>query len=162
MSSRVLVSVRVTATAERAFEVFTREIETWWRPHGLFPTTPRAPGRLSFEPGPDGRLMETLADGEIYEIGRVLEWSPPSAAGAGRLSFGWRPASVPPALTTEVVVTFEPVGAGETRVTVEHVGWDRVPAENAARHGFPLAATLKHAGDWWTAELAAYKARQGG
>jgi hypothetical protein len=25
-----------------------------------------------------------------------------------------------------------------TRVTVEHFGWDTIPQENAARHGFPL------------------------
>lgn len=154
MTSRVLVAVRVQASAERAFAVFTGEIGAWWRPHGLFAATPRPPGRMSFEAGPNGRLIEIFEDGRVFEIGRMLEWSPPR-----RVRFEWRPASVPPEQATEVVVTFESVGANETRVTVEHIGWDRVPAENAARHAFPLAATLKHAGDWWRANLASFKVK---
>lgn len=154
MSSRVIVAIRVDASPERAFDVFTREIGAWWRPQPLFAATPRSPGRLAFEPGPDGRLTETLADGKVYEIGAVLDWSPPR-----RLAFAWRPAWVPPEQATEVVVSFDPVGAGETRVTVEHIGWDRVPQANAARHGFPLTATLKHAADWWRAELASFKVK---
>lgn len=154
MTSRVIVSIRVECSPERAFEVFTGEIGSWWRPHDLFGLTPRAPGRLAFEPGPEGRLTETLADGQVYEIGRTLDWSPPH-----RLAFAWRPAWVAADQATEVVVSFEPMGAAETRVTVEHVGWDRVPRENAARHGFPLAATLKHAADWWRVELASFKVK---
>ena len=151
MTSRVIVSVRIGVAPDRAFEAFTATIGDWWRPHPLFATTPRAPGRLSFEPGPGGRLVETLEGGRLYEIGRVREWSPPH-----RLAFGWRPASVPPEQATEVVVSFEAVGV-ETRVTVEHRGWDAVAPENAARHGFPLHATLSHAAQWWRGALASFK-----
>lgn len=35
MTSAVLVSLRVAATPQRAFDVFTREIGLWWRPNGL-------------------------------------------------------------------------------------------------------------------------------
>ena len=49
MTSKVYVALRVKATPERAFAVFTGEIGVWWRPQGLFQTTPRAPGVLSFE-----------------------------------------------------------------------------------------------------------------
>jgi uncharacterized protein YndB with AHSA1/START domain len=147
VTSRVLVSLRVAATPERAFAVFTGEIGAWWRPSGLFQTTPRAPGVLAFE---DGRLVERLAGGKVFEIGRVLEWSPPK-----RLRFSWRQASFPPDLLTEVDVRFEPVGA-ETRVTVEHSGFDRVPADSAARHGFPDHALLARLGEWWRALLSAY------
>lgn len=162
MTSRVIVSMRVQAAADRAFAVFVEEIGAWWRPDAMFAVTPRSPGALSFEPGPNGRLVETLPNGHAYEIGRVLDWSPPVGSGAGRLAFAWRPASVVAEQATEVVVSFEPAGQGETRVTVEHIGWDRVPQDNPARHGFPLAFTLARAGDWWTAELAAYKTRLGG
>jgi hypothetical protein len=69
MTSRVLVSVRVVATPERAFEVFTQEIGSWWRPNALFQFTPRSVGLLAFEPGLGGRFTERFSDGETFEIG---------------------------------------------------------------------------------------------
>jgi uncharacterized protein YndB with AHSA1/START domain len=151
MTSKVYVALRVKATPERAFAVFTQEIGAWWRPSGLFQTTPRAPGRLAFEPGEGGRLTETLANGKVFEIGKVLAWEPPE-----RLVFSWRQASFPPDLHTEVEVRFEPVG-GETRVSVEHRGFHQVPADSAARHGFPDHALLARLGEWWQAQLASLR-----
>lgn len=152
MSSRVYVALRVKAAPERAFAVFTGEIGEWWRPNGLFQTTPRAPGRLAFQ---DGRLIETLASGKVFEIGKVLAWEPP-----GRLVFSWRQASFPPDLHTEVEVRFEAVGE-ETRVSVEHRGFHNVPADSAARHGFPDQALLARLGEWWQAQLRAIDGRLG-
>ena len=51
MTSRVLVSLRVATSPERAFAVFTGEIAIWWRPEGLFQFTPSVTGVLAFEPG---------------------------------------------------------------------------------------------------------------
>jgi uncharacterized protein YndB with AHSA1/START domain len=115
----------------------------------LFHLTPRSPGVLSFEPGPTGRLIETLASGQVYEVGRITDWSPPHG-----LSFGWRPATVEPEQATQVHVRFEAVGA-ETRITVEHLGWDAVPREHAARHGFPTDVFLQRLGEWWQSLLSA-------
>jgi uncharacterized protein YndB with AHSA1/START domain len=148
--SRVVVALRVKASPDRAFEAFTREIGAWWKPNALFAFTPRDPGRLAFEPGADGRLIETLANGKVFEIGRVRAWEPPK-----RLVFGWRQASFAPDQNTEVEVRFEPVGE-ETRVTVEHTGWDTVPAAHVARHGFPDAQFLTRHAEWWQALLKAY------
>jgi uncharacterized protein YndB with AHSA1/START domain len=144
MTSKVFVALRVKATPERAFAVFTEEIGDWWRPNMLFQTTPRPPGRLAFT---DGRLTETLANGKVFEIGKVLDWEPPT-----RLLFSWRQASFPPDLLTEVEVRFEAVGE-ETRVSVEHRGFDRVPADSAARHGFPDHALLARLAEWWQVQL---------
>lgn len=152
MTSRVYVALRVKAPPERAFAVFTGEIGDWWRPNGLFQTTPRAPGRLAFE---DGRLIETLATGQVFEIGKVLAWEPPA-----RLVFSWRQASFPPDLHTEVEVRFEAVGE-ETRVSVEHRGFHNVPADSAARHGFPDQALLARLAEWWQAQLRAVDRRLG-
>ena len=105
MGSRVLVALRVAASPERAFDVFTENIGEWWLPNGLFQFTPRGPGRLAFEPGPNGRLVERLPDGEVFEIGRIRVWERPS-----RLVFRWRQASFERDQTTEVHVHFEPVG----------------------------------------------------
>lgn len=150
MTSKVFVALRVKATPERAFEVFVGEIGAWWKPNGMFQTTPRAPGVLAFEPGAGGRLIETLANGKVFEIGRITAWEPPH-----RLEFSWRQANFPPELKTEVEVRFEGVGA-ETRVSIEHRGFDQVPADSAARHGFPDQVLLMRLAEWWQALLASY------
>ena len=152
MSSRVIVALRVAASPHRAFEVFTRDISLWWRPNGLFRFTPKSPGVLSFEPGDGGRLIETLPGGKVFEIGRITAWAPPD-----RLAFGWRQATFAPEQMTHVEVRFEAVGA-ETRVTVEHTGWDSVPAPHAARHGFADADFLHRHATWWRDLLASYNA----
>ena len=151
MTSKVYVALRVKASPERAFDAFVGEIGAWWRPNGLFQTTPRAPGRLAFEPGEGGRLTETLASGKVFEIGRITAWEPPA-----RLVFSYRQANFPPDLHTEVEVGFEAVGE-ETRVSIEHRGFDRVPAESAARHGFPDQLLLMRLADWWRAHLASLR-----
>jgi uncharacterized protein YndB with AHSA1/START domain len=148
VTSKVFVALRVKATPERAFAAFTGEIGAWWKPSRLFQTTPRAPGTLAFDGGAGGRLIETLANGKVFEIGKVLAWEPP-----GRLVFSWRQASFPPDLATEVEVRFEAVG-DETRISVEHRGFDRVPTDSVARHGFMRLA------EHWQAQLASLRDRE--
>ncbi|MDO9429907.1 MAG: SRPBCC family protein [Pseudomonadota bacterium] len=152
MTSKVYVALRVKAPRERAFDAFVQEIGAWWRPSGLFQTTPRAPGVLAFEPGEGGRLTETLASGKVFEIGQITAWEPPS-----RLVFSWRQANFPLDLHTEVEVCFEAVGDGETRVSVEHRGFDQVPLGSAARHGFPDQALLMRLAEWWRTLLTSYR-----
>jgi uncharacterized protein YndB with AHSA1/START domain len=151
MTSKVFVALRVKASPERAFAAFVEEIGAWWRPNSLFQTTPRAPGKLAFEPGEGGRLTETLANGKVFEIGRIRVWEPPQ-----RLVFSWRQANFPLDLHTEVEVRFEAIGE-ETRVSVEHRGFDRVPADSVARHGFPDEALLMRLAEWWQVLLASLK-----
>ncbi len=157
MTSKVYVALRVSATPERAFDAFTGEIGAWWRPSPLFETTPR-PGVLSFEPpggdGEGGRLIETRAGGKVFEIGRITVWEPP-----GRLVFTWRQANFPLDLHTEVEVVFEAVGE-ETRVSIEHRGFDQVPA-GAARHGFPDQVLLMRLADFWRGQIGSIRDRLG-
>ena len=153
MTSRVIVALRVKATPERAFAAFVGEIDLWWRPNGLFQFTPHSPGTLSFEAGEGGRLIETLANGKVFEVGRIRAWEPPH-----RLVFGWRQATFAPDQDTEVEVRFEALG-DQTRVTVEHSGWDSVPQAHAARHRFPATVFLTRHGEWWQTLLEAYSMR---
>jgi uncharacterized protein YndB with AHSA1/START domain len=148
MTSKVYVALRVKAAPERAFQAFVEEIGAWWRPNVLFQTTPR-PGVLSFEPGEGGRLIETREGGKVFEIGQIRVWEPPR-----RLVFSWRQASFPLDLHTEVEVGFEAVG-DETRVSVEHRGFDQVPAQSAARHSFPDQVLLMRLAEFWRAQIAA-------
>lgn len=157
VTSRVVVALRVKASPLRAFEVFTQEVALWWRPSAFFQFTPRSPGRLAFEPPDDegraGRFVETLKNGKVFEIGTISVWAP-----GERLVFGWRQATFAPGQATEVEVRFDAVG-DETRVTVEHRGWDTVPASNVAKHGFPEALFLRRNGEWWSELLEALKER---
>jgi uncharacterized protein YndB with AHSA1/START domain len=152
MTSRVMVALRVPASPERAFEVFTRDIGRWWRRDGLFAFDAGRSGVLSLEPGIGGRLIETYADGQCFEIGRITAWEP-----GRRLTLTWRQASFAPDQATLVEVRFDAVGE-ETRVTVEHSGWDRIPQEHAARHGFPLGPFQQRQAEHWQALLVAFAA----
>jgi activator of HSP90 ATPase len=153
MTSKVYVAIRVPGTPAEVFDVFTQEIALWWQPSGLFQITPQGDGRLTFEPGMHGRLFATVPEGREFEIGRITVWEP-----GKRLVFGWRQSSFLPGMATEVEVTFEAVG-DETRVSVEHRGWDTVPEEHVARHRFPEPAFLQRAAEWWRTSLAALRAR---
>lgn len=151
MTSRVIVSIRVPGSPIQAFEMFTGEIALWWQDSPSFRLTPRSPGALAFEPpdaaGEGGRLVERLPSGKVFEVGKVRTWAP-----GERLVVGWRHATFGPEHATEVEVSFEPVG-GDTRVTIEHRGWDSVPQRHVARHGFPLTRIQQLQGDQWRAGL---------
>lgn len=143
--SAVIVSLRVAVSPEDAFDTFTDDIGLWWQPGALFQITPRGDGTLSFENRE--RLITTLPSGKVFEIGRVTAWERPS-----RLVFTWRQASFTPDQATSVEVTFEAVGE-ETRVSVMHRGWDAIPQDHVARHGFPLQATHMRLMEHWRAQL---------
>jgi hypothetical protein len=70
----------------------------------------------------------------------------------------WRAATFPPGQETTVHVRFEDVGGG-TRVVVEHFGWDGLPQEHAARHGFPLFAFQQRLAEWWRSLLESLSRR---
>lgn len=147
MAASVIVSIRVAAPANAAFRIFVEEIDDWWRENPLFSVTPRGDGSLRFEPGEGGRLVTRLPNGETFEIGAVTEWKP-----GERLAFTWRTATFSPEQSTTVDVRFEPVG-DETRVTVTHRGWDVIPKEHAARHGFPLGVFQQRLAESWRERL---------
>jgi uncharacterized protein YndB with AHSA1/START domain len=147
VTSRALVALRIAAPPSRVFTAFTAEIGQWWRPHGLFELNGRRDGRLAIEGGVGGRVTESYPGGEEFEIGCVRVWDPPD-----RLVFSWRAVSFPPDRESEVHVRFEDVHGG-TRVVVEHLGWDGIPQEHAARHGFPLLPFQLRLAEWWRASL---------
>jgi uncharacterized protein YndB with AHSA1/START domain len=154
MTSAVVVSLRVKATPQQTFDVFTQEIALWWKPNGLFRLTPRGDGKLRFEPGENSRLVADLANGATFEIGRISAWVP-----GQRLAFSWRHATFAPDQATHVEIRFEQVGEDETRVTVEHRGWDSIPQQHVARHGFPLQPFQMRQAEHWRALLAALAAQ---
>ncbi|MFZ5617475.1 MAG: SRPBCC domain-containing protein [Pseudomonadota bacterium] len=153
MTSAAIVSLRVKSSPGRAFEAFTEEIGAWWRPNPLFQLTPHGDGVLRFEPGEGGRLIATLANGREFEVGRIIVWKP-----GERLVMTWRHASFTPDMATEIEARFEAVG-DETRVTIEHRGWDRVPQDHAARHTFPLDVFQMRLAEHWRVLLRSMSER---
>jgi uncharacterized protein YndB with AHSA1/START domain len=141
----VCVTVRVDPAV--AFEVFTNEIDLWWRRGVRFRPGGSHPGVLGIEPGVGGRLFESVEihPGTIrtYEVGRVAAWEPPA-----RFVLEWRNTNFSPGESTEVEVRFEAVDSG-TLVTVQHRGWSALRPGHPARHGLEGAAFSRMMGLWW-------------
>jgi uncharacterized protein YndB with AHSA1/START domain len=149
--SRVLVALRVPADPATAFRAFTEEIGSWWRPSALFPFSVARTGTLGFDGGVGGRLVERYDDGSLVEIGRIRLWEPPN-----RLALSWRQAGFTDDQSTDVDIRFDDVGGTdrpETRVTVEHRGWDGIPPASVARHGMDLLVVQRRLAEWWQANL---------
>ena len=145
-------TVRVAAPPELAFEVFTGEIDLWWKRGPKFRHSGRHAGVLHLEPGVGGRIFETFTVGEseqAIEVGQVSVWEPP-----GRLVFGWRNATFAPHEKTEVEVLFQPAEGG-TLVVVEHRGWSSLPKDHPAKHGAEGLALSGMIGGGWAEQITA-------
>lgn len=150
------VSVRVPVAPERAFAMFTEEIDQWWRRGPKFRHGRTADARIAIEPRLGGRVFETWRDGageHEHEFGRVTAWEPPH-----RLAFGWRNATFAPCEHTEVEVTFTAVSKG-TLVTVRHRGWESLRPDHPARHGLDETGFSRMLGMWWSELLARLRDR---
>jgi hypothetical protein len=148
----------VALEPEVAFEVFTEEIDKWWRRGPRFRWLVEGEGTLRFEGGEGGRLLEDPGDAarEAFVVGRIISWKP-----AERVVFEMRARAFEPDQSTEVEISFEPVERG-TRVRVEHRGWDSIPADHAARHDLDDTAFGAMMGTWWGDLLVALRARAAG
>jgi uncharacterized protein YndB with AHSA1/START domain len=109
-------SLVVKCSPERAFEVFTREIGSWWPLHQYSIGQDRIT-EVVFEEQVGGRIFERHSDGGEGEWGRVLAWDPPS-----RFVMSWYPGS-DASQATELEVHFAAEGDG-ARVELEHRGWE--------------------------------------
>jgi len=148
------VSVTVAVAPAIAFSIFTEEIDLWWRTGPAYRIAGRRPGRLVFETGPNGRLFETYelpAGPRSFEVGRVLEWAPPS-----HLSFEWRGVDFKPDERTVVTVDFEAHGDG-TLVTVVHRGFGALREGHPVRHGLEGAAFSRMIGLWWGGLMQSFR-----
>jgi len=118
-------SILVDASPEHAFDTFANGIGRWWpKSHHISKADLDRP---VIEPRSGGRWYELAVDGSECEVGKVLQWDPPS-----RLLLAWQlrhDFTYDPDLVTEVEVTFAPEGDG-TRVNLEHRHLERL-GENA-------------------------------
>ena len=153
---RVSASVFVDAPPEIAFEVFTEQIDGWWR-HGMkFRQGARSLSVLHLEPRLGGRLFETIAAPEsdashVVCTGTVTEWNPPHA-----LSIEWRGVNFAPHEATTVSVSFEPRRDG-TQVTLVHAGFAALPPDHPVRHGQPVPRFIAGMGLWWSDQMSSLR-----
>lgn len=156
-TDRISATTIVSVDPGVAFEIFTEEIDEWWRRGPRFRWVTDGQGTLRFEGGVGGRLVEVrdAATGEGFEVGRILTWKP-----AECLVFELRARNFEPEQRTEVEVRFTAVDGG-TRVHVEHRGWDSLPAGHPARHGLEGPAFSNMMGVWWGDLMVAIRSYAG-
>lgn len=150
----VTVFTRLSVDPVTAFEVFTNEVDAWWRQGPRFRTGRGPKSVMRFEPGVGGRLLEIYdeASNDAFELGRVRVWEP-----GARLVFDFRARNFAPSQITEVEIRFEP-DAGGTRVTLEHRGWALIPPDHPARHGLTGGAFTSMMGLFWADLLVSARA----
>lgn len=124
-------SAVVAATPEKAFEVFTDGIATWWpldtHSVGAMDKGGATPETVVFETGPGGRVYERSSSGEESHWANVAAWEPPH-----RFVLEWK--VNPDAIAaTEVEVRFTPEGDG-TRVDLEHRGFEALGKDAEDSH----------------------------
>jgi uncharacterized protein YndB with AHSA1/START domain len=118
-------SITVRADLERTFRVFTAEFDSWWPRSHHIGTSPMTKSIIEGKVG--GRCYSEQESGEDCPWGTVLAWDPPRS-----FTFAWQ---ITPewkfepdlAKSSEVEVTFTPLGDKSTRVDLEH--------RNFSRHG---------------------------
>ncbi len=150
IGDRARVSVAVAVPQSQAFELFTAEIDRWWRRGLKFRHSASRSGLLCIEPAVGGRLFESFdREGTLHvlEVGRVKVWDPPH-----RLSFTWRNENFAANESTAVDIEFAPSGSG-TLITVTHSGLSALRADHPARHGLQGAEFSRMIGLWWGEQM---------
>jgi uncharacterized protein YndB with AHSA1/START domain len=119
-------SVIVKATPQRAFEVFTINVDRWWpRSKGIGATPIR---QSIIEPFVGGRWYTIFEDGREAVVGHVRVWQPGRQfVVSWEIDSKWKPDSRV-ALASEVDVRFLPDADGSTRVELEHRDFERMGA----------------------------------
>lgn len=108
MSEPVISKIEVRCAPPHAFEVFTRKVDLWWPVgHRKFEQS-----ALEFDCRPGGRFVERSPDGEVFELGTILDWDPPR-----RFRYSWIRGAI--SAPTEVEVEFQAQGDA-TLVVVTH------------------------------------------
>lgn len=121
MIEPIRLSFEVACPADRAFDVWTLDIDRWWPPDHT--ATGRDDVLVVLEPRPGGRIYERSAAGDEHEWGEVTVWEPPT-----RFGYLWH-LRRDRADATQVEIRFVPIGGERTRVEIEHRGWEALGAE---------------------------------
>jgi uncharacterized protein YndB with AHSA1/START domain len=117
-ATSVSSSIEVGAPIERAFNVFTEDMGSWWPSDHHILQAPLA--RMVFEPRVGGEIIDQGTDGSECRWARVLAYEPPTlVAFSWDITLGWQ-VETEHAKTSEVEVRFTAKGADRTLVEIEH------------------------------------------
>ncbi|HEY2161354.1 MAG TPA: SRPBCC family protein, partial [Solirubrobacteraceae bacterium] len=122
-TTSVIDTIVVDAPVDRAFEVFTKEMGTWWPPeHHILEAELQ---EMVFEPQAGGHIYDRGVDGSECRWSRVLVYEPPTRlVFSWDISMAWKQES-DPERTSEVEVRFIEEEPERTRVELEHRNIDR-------------------------------------
>jgi uncharacterized protein YndB with AHSA1/START domain len=127
----VRTSIVVDAPVERAFDVFTQQMPSWWHPDHHILRGELA--EMVFEPRVGGSIYDRGVDGSECRWARVLAYEPPTRVVISwDIDLEWK-IETDPDKTSEVEVRFRAEGPERTRVELEHrnldrhgAGWERM------------------------------------
>jgi uncharacterized protein YndB with AHSA1/START domain len=125
--NEVRAHVTVPLAPERAFELFTRDVDAWWRRGERYGGSDVIGHRFDGHLG--GDFVEIMASGE-HALGQIHVWEPPV-----RLLFSWRQSNWGLGEETEVEVTFTQTNAG-TAVTLVHRGIEQITSDVGCDVGY--------------------------
>jgi uncharacterized protein YndB with AHSA1/START domain len=148
------VSTRVAVPQDVAFQIFTEDIDRWWRRGLRYRVASGDRGFLHLEPRLGGKIYESFdsaSGAKVFETGEIIAWEPPA-----RLVFSWRASNFAAAELTEVEVSFAPRG-DSTLVTVTHRGWAAIRPDHPVRHGKDVSAFLRLMGLWWGDQMTSLR-----
>jgi uncharacterized protein YndB with AHSA1/START domain len=151
---QVRVTIAVAVPQDVAFEIFTSQIDRWWRKGPRFRRAGMSGGIIRLEAGVGGRLFESVESAgveRVFVAGRVQAWEPPS-----RLVFTWKNETFAANEDTEVEVLFAATRTG-TLVTVTHRGWAAIRPDHPTRHSMPVDEFIRTMGGWWGDQMSAMR-----
>ncbi len=125
-TSPIVHELSLSCTPERAFEVFTAKMGSWWDPE--YTGNPDTYTTITIDPRRRGQITDRHSDGAEHDWGEVSAWDPPA-----RVAFSFTLAQ-DRAFPTVVRATFVPSDAG-TQVTFEHDGWTEYNADARSKFG---------------------------
>ena len=136
----------VPAAQERAFELFTAGMTSWWPPAHHIGSAPIE--EIVIEPREGGRWYTRHTDGSESSTGFVSAWEPPERVVlTWQIGADWR---YDPKLVTHVDVRFIAEAPQRTRIELEHRDLERFgPEAERMRLMFEGPSA-------WAATLAAY------
>ena len=85
-------TISVAIPPDRAFELFTERMDSWWPLHTHARAVSEFEGeevkteRVEFQTRAGGAVLEHLSNGQVLAWAEVLAWEPPS-----RFVLAWRP-----------------------------------------------------------------------
>ena len=143
--------VTVAVPQERAFDIFTADMTSWWPAEHHIGSPPIE--EVVVEPRAGGRWYTRHQDGTETNTGFVVLYDRPVEGQQGRFSVTWQIGadwSYHPDLVTTIDVTFTEQEPGRTRVELEHRD-----LQNFGEHAEQMKNVFE-APDAWTRTLANY------